>query len=109
MRVFNPNNILILILGILFIGFPLYGADFSGEALIGYNGGFSLQANLVTANFAQGFPMNLQIGLAYASMDPGNALDARRIFINDATNGDPEKSGSMWNFRFDLQYQVRWL
>jgi hypothetical protein len=39
--------------------------------------------------------------LAYTNMNPGNPADARKIFINDATNGDPEKSGWMWDVRFD--------
>jgi hypothetical protein len=83
--------------------------DFSGEAIVGYNGGFGFQLNFVTANFARDFPMNVQLGLAYTSMNPGNAADARKIFINDATNGDPEKSGWMWDVRFDFLYQVKWL
>jgi hypothetical protein len=87
----------------------LYSTDFSGEFIAGYNGGLGFQLNLVTANFARQFPMNLQLGLAYSSMNPGNAADARKIFINDATNGDPEKSGWMWDARFDFLYQVKWL
>jgi len=83
--------------------------DFSGEGIIGYNGGFGLQFNFVTSNFASEFPLNIQVGLAYTSMNPGNAADARKIFINDATNGDPEKSGWMWDVRFDFLYQVKWL
>ena len=84
-------------------------ADFSGEFIAGYNGGLGFQLNLLSANFARDFPMNVQLGLAYASMNPGNAADARKIFINDATNGDPEKSGWMWDVRFDFLYQVKWL
>ena len=63
----------------------------------------------LASDFAKGFPLNLQFGLAYTALDPGNAADSRKIFINDATNGDPEKAGWMWDFRFDLQYQVNWL
>ena len=84
-------------------------ADFSGETIVGYNGGFGVQFNFVTANFADEFPLNAQLGLAYTAMNPGNAADARKIFINDATNGDPEKSGWMWDVRFDFLYQVKWL
>ena len=84
-------------------------ADFSGDLLVGYKGGLGFQANFVSANFARGFPMNLQFGIAYTRLDPGKAAAARRIFINDATNGDPEKSGSMWDFRLDFLYRVRWL
>lgn len=84
-------------------------ADFSGEFIAGYNGGLGFQLNFISANFARDFPMNVQLGLAYTSMNPGNAADARKIFINDATNGDPEKNGWMWDVRLDFLYQVKWL
>ena len=71
--------------------FRAQSADFSGEFIAGYNGGLGFQLNLVSANFARDFPMNVQLGLAYTSMNPGNAADARKIFINDATNGDLKK------------------
>lgn len=97
------------VLMIFFSAFSARSADFSGEFIAGYNGGLGFQLNFVTANFARDFPMNIQLGLAYTSMNPGNAADARKIFINDATNGDPEKSGWMWDVRFDFLYQVKWL
>lgn len=87
----------------------LGAADFSTNFLLGYQGGFGFQLGGKVANFARGFPLDMQLSLGYRSMDPGNAADARRIFINDATNGDPEKSGHMWDFRFDFFYKVNWL
>lgn len=41
--------------------------------------------------------------------DPGSSPDARRIFINNATNGTPEKQGWFWEYRFDFMYRVNWL
>jgi len=99
----------ITIVVFLYSVFPAQSAEFSGEFIAGYNGGLGFQINFVSANFARDFPMNIQLGLAYTSVNPGNAADARKIFINDATNGDPEKSGWMWDFRFDFLYQVKWL
>ena len=84
-------------------------AKYSSDFLIGYNGGPGIQLNIVASDFARGLPLNMQFGIAYTALDPGNAADARKIFINDATNGDPEKSGSMWDLRFDFQYKVNWL
>ena len=89
--------------------FNVQSADFSGEFMAGYNSGLGFQVNIVGAKFASDFPLNLQVGLAYTSVYPGNAADARKIFINDATNGDPEKSGWMWDLRLDFLYQVKWL
>jgi hypothetical protein len=35
-------------------------------------------------------------------LNPGNAADARRIFINNATNGEPEKKGRSFDYRIDF-------
>ena len=87
----------------------LEAGNFSTDLMLGYSGGFGVQVNGMVSGFAKGFPMNLSVGIGYTGMDPGNAADARRIFINDATNGDPEKSGHRWDFRMDFLYQVNWL
>jgi hypothetical protein len=94
---------------IILLSPALLAADFTGNLQIGYQGGLGFQLGGKVSNFAQGFPMNLQLSVAYRSMDPGNAADARRIFINDATNGDPEKHGYMWDFRLDFFYRIHWL
>ena len=44
---------------------------------------------------------------AYAGLDPGDPYAARRIFINDNTNGTPEESGSLWQFGLDVVIPVR--
>jgi hypothetical protein len=81
------------------VGSPLkYSAGF----LTGYNRGFGFQPNITVSNFAQGFPFELRLGIGYTSLNPGNAADARRIFINNATNGTPEKKGRSFDFRFDF-------
>ncbi len=46
------------------------------------------------------------MAIAYTLSQPGEALQARRIFINDATNGTPEKKGRVWDFRIDLLYSL---
>ena len=45
--------------------------------------------------------------MGHTRLDPGIAADARKIFINDATNGTPEKSGWMWDLRMDFLYRLR--
>lgn len=82
-------------------------AKFAGGILAGYNRGVSAQAHLMVSNFAQDFPMMARFGISYANVDPGNSLDARRIFINDNTNGVPEKNGTVWDFRLDLLYNLK--
>lgn len=72
----------------------------------GYTGGFGLQGNIMISNFAKDFPFSARFAIGYSTLDPGNPAAARRIFINDATNGVPEKSGSDWNFRLDFLYRL---
>lgn len=77
--------------------------------MVGYNGGLGFEGSLKIGQFAKGFPFHMRLGLGYSSVsNPGKAWDARRIFINDATTGDPEKKGHYWEFSFDLMYQVGW-
>jgi hypothetical protein len=109
MKIHKKIKVILLFIFILTPATLVYAANFSADILAGYSGGPGFQINFVTADFAQGFPLNVQLGIAYSGHDPGNAADARKIFINDATNGDPEKSGRMWDFRLDFLYKVKWL
>ena len=94
---------------VLFFTFYLNAAEFSTGLLIGYNGGSGFEINGRVGQFARDFPLQLQIDINYTGLNPGNAAEARRIFINNATNGDPEKSGHFWEFRFNFLYKVNWL
>ena len=81
----------------------------TGGISTGYTNGFGVQGNLMVSNFAQDFPLAVRFGLGYSTWDPGDAWAARRIFINDNTNGLPQKSGSDWNLRLDLLYHIHFL
>jgi hypothetical protein len=102
---------ILLVLIILFITFAstLYGQTkgenpikWSAGILTGYNRGFGIKTNLTARNFDKGFPFELRFGLGFNILNPGNAADARRIFINNATNGVPEKNGRSFDYRLDL-------
>jgi hypothetical protein len=75
---------------------------FSGGVLAGYNRGLGFRANVTASNFAKEFPFKLRFALGYTFLNPGDALDARRIFINNNTNGTPEKKGKSFDFRLDF-------
>lgn len=77
-------------------------AELDASLFAGYNNGLGLQANITLSNFAEEFPFKLRIGTGYTFSNPGNAMDARRIFINNATNGVPEEKGGTLDFRFDF-------
>jgi hypothetical protein len=75
---------------------------FREGVLAGYNRGLVFQANITALNFAPEFPFRLRFGVGYTFMNPGDALDARRIFINNNTGGTPEKKGRSLDLRLDF-------
>ncbi len=87
---------------------PASAIDFYTGSLLGYNGGHGLQVNSTLGNFAKDFPFKVKLSVGYVSRSPGNALDARKIFINNNTNGTPKAKGWVWDFRMDLLYPVAW-
>lgn len=86
---------------------PQPGPHFSAGILAGYNAGTGIQFNGRLSDFAAGFPLGVKLGVGYATGEPGKATDARRIFINNATNGVPEESAHSWDFRLDFEYPVK--
>jgi hypothetical protein len=94
---------------IILISSALLAQEFTAGALAGGTfQGPGLEVQATAAEFAQGFPFILRFAAGYYSLDPGNAEDARRIFINDATNGVPEKRGHFIDLRLDFLYPVEW-
>ena len=78
----------------------------SGGISAGFNSGIGVMGNLRISNFAEDFPFSIRLGIEYTSVDPGNPNAARSIFINGATNGVPQKSGYIWDFRMDFMHKV---
>ncbi len=70
--------------------------------MTGYNRGFGMQGNITVSEFAGDFPFELRLALGYTFLNPGNAADARQVFINNATNGQPEKNGGSFDIRLDF-------
>ena len=79
-------------------------SNFAVGLTTGYNNGVGFQGNLLLKNFAEEFPFNIKLSFGLSFMDPGKSAEARKIFINDATNGTPEKNGKLLDFRADFLY-----
>ncbi len=101
-------SLAILLMG---MGSCMYGQEkikgtskFSAGVRAGYNRGYGIQANLTLHNTTNELPFELRFGLGYTILNPGNAADARRIFINDNTNGEPEKKGRSIDYRLDFLF-----
>lgn len=76
-------------------------SKFSVGLLTGYNRGLGFQGNITAYKPFESSPIGMRFGIGYTFLEPGNAADARRIFINNATNGVPEKKGRSYDFRLD--------
>ena len=60
-------------------------------------------------NFAQGFPFGFKLSADQIFRSGGKPLDARKIFINDNTNGVPEEDGKITALRLDFLYRTNFL
>lgn len=64
--------------------------------------GFGARADLTLHDFTRDLPLSLRVGVGYAGRDAGDPLAARRVFINNNTNGTPTETGHSWQLRLDL-------
>lgn len=71
----------------------------------GYNRGLAFNLNFTALKPIESLPLHFRFGLGYTSLDPGNSADARRIFINNATNGVPEEKGKSFDYRLDFMWK----
>lgn len=109
-RLITPFFTLLLILNIPLLSQNLPRENqFSGGIQTGYYNGFSVGGNIKIANFAEDFPLQAKLGLGYTFASGGDAMLARKVFINNNTNGVPEESGDILDFRFDFMYKINLL
>jgi len=88
---------------------PNYNPDrlFTGTMYVGYYSGVGLHFAGTFDNFAHGFPFALRLGIGHSWREAGDPLLARRVFIDNASNGTPTSSGAVWDGRFDLLYPMK--
>lgn len=79
----------------------------SAGFLLGYTDNIGGNVYGTVSDFSYDLPLSIRFSLGYTVTDAGKPLDARRIFINDATNGTPEESGYIWEFRLDFTYPIK--
>lgn len=74
----------------------------------GYANYFSISTAATIADFTYDLPLAIKFGVSYNLRDAGDPWAARKVFINDNTDGDPEKSGHSFDLRLDFAYPVNW-
>ncbi len=77
----------------------------SGGIQVGLNNGFGGHLVVLISNFAENFPFSAKFGAGLSYLDVGEPMAARRIFINNNTNGVPEKKGHVYDFSLDFLYR----
>jgi hypothetical protein len=86
---------------------PVGDVRVSGGLSTGYDAGLPIQGHIMIENIAEGLPLAFRFMVGSSLMlDPGNPDAARRVFINENTNGVPQKSATRWVFGFDLMHKT---
>ncbi len=98
--------VIIGMIGFLLLG-EAAGGEFAAGMNLGYYSGTSIQLHASAYNFTKSIPLSARLSIGYTWLNPGNAAEARKIFINDATNGTPEKHGNIRIYQFDLFYPLK--
>jgi hypothetical protein len=75
--------------------------------MTGYTGGFGINLNGTISEFSYDIPLSVRFGAGYNIREAGNPWDARKVFINDNTNGDPAESAHSFDLRLDFAYPVK--
>lgn len=80
---------------------------FAGGIQFGLNNnGIGGELTLLFSNFADSFPFSAKISAGISHLDAGNPLLARKIFINNNTNGVPKETGTTYNFGLNFLYKI---
>lgn len=79
---------------------------FSFGVMVGYTDNFGANFSGMISDFSYDIPLAIKFSAGYNVRDAGNPLDARKVFINDNTNGDPDKSARSIDLRLDFAYPI---
>jgi hypothetical protein len=111
------RKIFLFILVIVFISvFEIYpqktpplaaNPKFSFGVLFGYTNNFGINLSATISEFTYDLPLSIRFSGGYNVREAGNPLDARKVFINDNTNGDPDEFGHSVDLRLDFTYPIK--
>jgi hypothetical protein len=102
----KPSNAarLMALLSLIAAAAPARSADWALTFYGGYQQGAGGRLAGTVSDLVPNLPLAFSLGVGYTLRDPGNALLARQVFINQNDNGTPETSGRAWDLRLDAIY-----
>lgn len=107
MRKITPLFISVLAIITVLVGVsPLQAGDFRAGLNLGTEAGFGGHLHGTFYNFTQDLPLSARFTLGYHKANAGDPYAARRVFINNNTNGTPEDSAKYLQARFDLVFPL---
>ena len=80
---------------------------FTGGLQVGYYDGMSVHGSITFDNISDAFPLGLRFGYGVTWSNAGDALAARRVFIDNNTNGTARQHGKNSDLRFDVTHPVK--
>jgi hypothetical protein len=81
---------------------PATADGFFGGLNTGYTSGLGVHVAGTFHEFTRDLPLSARFTVGYNGAPAGDPYLARKVFINNNTNGDPEKKAKAWQLRFDL-------
>jgi hypothetical protein len=81
--------------------------EFQGNFQVGHHIGRAIEISVTAFDFAQGLPFAVKLGFDHSIFDPGNAIEARRIFINNNQGGTIKENGWIMGARLDFLFPVQ--
>ncbi len=102
----HVNRILIFIC-ILMLSSSMSGKKYRFGVDTGFDNGAGVSVSGTLKRFLSISRLELRVSVGMSWMNPGNATLARKIFINNATNGVPETGGRSLNFRIDITHPLK--
>nr|MEE4269669.1 hypothetical protein [Candidatus Krumholzibacteria bacterium] len=107
MRKLTPLYVTVLAMFTVLVGTaPVSAGEFVGGINLGAEAGFGGHVHGTFRNFTQDLPLSARFTAGYHKASAGDPFAARRVFINNNTNGTPEDSAKYLQARFDLVFPV---
>ena len=100
-------NKIALLLILIAVASALGAVELYEEVRVGYANDVAVTLGLRTGSLSEQAPVFVAVSGGYVrQLSPGQAEDARAIFINDGTGGNIVEFGQSWRYGLDIGYNL---